>query len=398
MQSTVYVIATMDTKGQETEYVSRQIQEAGLQVQTVDVATLAPATVQPDISRNEVYGGQLPSWDTRAEALSAMGRALKNWLLQRHAEEQIAGVIGLGGSGGTALISEGLRALPIGIPKLMVSTVASGNTQPYVDCSDITMMYSVVDIAGINSVSERILSNAAAAISGMAAQPLKKSLARPTLGMTMFGVTTPCVTKLREDLEAQDFDCLVFHATGTGGRAMEKLVSSGLIQGVIDVTTTEVADEIAGGIMPAGPSRFEPILAAGIPYVLSLGAVDMVNFGSMDTVPEHYRKRQLYAHNDHITLMRTTLEENLCIARWIAGKLKQTDTPITLVLPEGGVSALDAPNAQFFAPDITRALFEELETLLADRPHCQIVRSSHHINDPEFAETLLREFLRLTGL
>ena len=211
----------------------------------------------------------------------------------------------------------------------------------------------------------------------------------------MFGVTTPCVTALREELEDKDFDCLVFHATGTGGRAMEKLVSSGLIQGVIDATTTEVADEIAGGIMPAGPARFEQILAARVPYVLSLGAVDMVNFGAMDTVPDRYRDRQLYSHNAHITLMRTTLEENLAIAEWIAGKLATAETPVTIVMPEGGVSALDQPEGQFFAPEITAALLEKLELLLENQPLCKIVRSPHHINDKQFADTLLEEYLEL---
>ena len=216
------------------------------------------------------------------------------------------GVIGIGGSGGTALITVAMRALPIGLPKLMVSTVASGNTAAYVGFSDITMMPSVVDIAGINAISRRVLGNAAAAMAGMVQTRLPFVDEKPTLGMTMFGVTTPCVTAVRESLESRGFDCLVFHATGTGGQAMEKLVEAGLIQGVLDITTTEVADEVVGGILPCGPHRFEAILNAKVPFVLSLGALDMVNFGARDTVPERFRGRLLHVHNAQVTLMRTT--------------------------------------------------------------------------------------------
>ena len=273
-------------------------------------------------------------------------------------------MIGIGGSGGTALITPAMRALPIGLPKLMVSTVASGNTAPYVGCSDITLMYSVVDVAGLNSVSRRILSNAAGAMAGMVGQPAEVESGRPAVGLTMFGVTTPCVTAARQALEGRGYDCLVFHATGTGGRAMEKLVEAGLIGGVLDVTTTEVADLVVGGVFPCGTERFESILSAGIPYVLSLGALDMVNFGARETVPPTFQRRRLHVHNAQVTLMRTTPEENREFARWIAGKLNRSTAPVIVLIPEKGVSALDAPGQAFHDPEADEALFQELESKL----------------------------------
>ena len=397
MSAEVLVVATMDTKADEATYIASRIRESGLTVRTVDVGTSSVSASAATVPATEIYGGELPSWGARAEAVAAMAEAFKTWLLKEVQHGKVQGVLGLGGSGGTALISEAMRALPIGLPKVLVSTMASGNTQPYVDCSDITMMYSVVDVAGINSVSERIFRNAAAALVGMASQAKAKVASRNTLGMTMFGVTTSCVTNLRKRLEAQGYDCLVFHATGTGGRAMEKLVESQFIEGVIDVTTTEIADEIAGGIMPCGPNRLNAILAAKIPYVLSLGAVDMVNFGAMDTVPPRYRHRQLYAHNEHITLMRTSLEENLKVANWLCKKLENAKSRFTVVIPEAGVSALDDSGKPFYAPEIDAALFSEIEQTLQDHPWGKVVRSPWHINDPGFSQLLEEEFLNLVS-
>jgi uncharacterized protein (UPF0261 family) len=277
----VYAIATMDTKGAELEFVCDLLQQAGVSSVMVDVGTLHPPTVTPTITREQVrqaIGGQPDVSGDRATAVRQMADALRVFLLQEVAKGRVSGVIGLGGSGGTSLITHAMRALPIGMPKLMVSTVASGNVAPYIDCSDITMMYSVVDVAGLNVVSQRILGNAAYAIAGMARQPERRVANRKAIGMTMFGVTTPCVTRVRNQLESEHYDCLVFHATGAGGRSMEQLVSSGLISGVLDITTTEVADEIVGGIFPCGPHRFEKLLSARVPLVLSLGALDMVNF------------------------------------------------------------------------------------------------------------------------
>jgi uncharacterized protein (UPF0261 family) len=276
------------------------------------------------------------------------------------------------------------------VPKVLVSTVASGNTAPYVGSSDIVLAPSVVDVAGLNSVSRQVLSNAAHAVAGMVAHRSTSHADRPVVGMTMFGVTTPCVTAVREALEKKGYDCLVFHATGAGGRAMEQLVQSGVIKAVLDVTTTEVADEVVGGVFAAGPERFDAILAAGVPYVLSLGALDMVNFGAKDTVPAQFRGRRLHVHNAQVTLMRTTPEENRQFARWMAGKLNRSTAPLVLLVPEKGVSQLDAPGQPFYDPEADEALFGELQAQLRQTPPRQIRRLPYHINDPPFAAALVK--------
>ncbi|MCL4111406.1 UNVERIFIED_CONTAM: hypothetical protein GTU68_032314 [Idotea baltica] len=280
----------------------------------------------------------------------------------------------------------------------MVSTMASGNTIPYVDCSDIFMLYSVVDVAGLNQVLKQILTNAAAAMAGMIESnrpPEPSRSKRPTVAMTMFGVTTACVTAVRERLEYKGYNCLVFHATGTGGRAMEKLVESGYIDGVLDITTTEVADEIVGGIMPAGSQRIRTIVAKQIPYVVSVGAVDMVNFGALKTVPPQFANRQLHGHNEHVTLMRTTTDENSRIGAWIVERLNESKSPITVVLPVGGVSALDADDEIFRNPSANAALFKQFENHLNTTEQRQLVESAYHVNDPEFADLLVAEFCGL---
>lgn len=394
MNPSVYAIATMDTKGEEISYLCRLLRNSGIEVVTLDVGTRdAPITV-PDIHRSTIAAGRHISRTDRGEAVTEMSEALRDFLVNECSSGKVAGVIGIGGSGGTALITTAMRSLPIGLPKLMVSTVASGNTAPYVDSSDITMMYSVVDIAGLNAVSEKILANAAHAIAGMVQHKVPPSSRLPTLGMTMFGVTTPCVTSVRQSMEKQGFDCLVFHATGTGGRAMEQLVESGLISGVLDITTTEVADELIGGVFPSGPKRFERLLEKRIPLVLSLGAVDMVNFGSMDTVPQQFKHRLLYKHNAQVTLMRTTADENRAIARWIANKLNRSQSPWEILLPLGGVSTLDAPGEVFWDPEADAALFSELERCLELNAQRELHRLPYHINDPRFADELCRVFLK----
>jgi uncharacterized protein (UPF0261 family) len=405
MSGAVYAIATMDTKGQELAQVAAVLRALGVDVLTVDAGTLDPPTVVPDIDRGTVLGGRsgspratfpLGSSD-RGQAVAAMAEALERFLLAEWREGKVAGVIGIGGSGGTAIVTRAMRALPVGLPKLMVSTVASGNTASYVGCSDITLMYSVVDVAGLNSVSRVILGNAAAAMAGMVRRPSAEEEAKPAIGLTMFGVTTPCVTAVRQALEGKGFDCLVFHATGTGGEAMEKLVSAGLIGGVLDLTTTEVADFLVGGVFPCRPERFEPILQARVPYVLSLGALDMVNFGAMDTVPERFRGRRLHVHNPQVTLMRTTPEENRECARWIAARLNRATAPVLVLIPEEGVSALDAPGGPFHDPAADGALFEELERTLVQDERRRIRRLSCHINDPAFAAAAVEAFLQLGG-
>lgn len=393
MAPSVYAVATMDTKGDEISYIADLLKASGVQVVTLDVGTREAPSATPDITRRTIAAGRSISTTDRGEAVTEMSHALREFLIAECAQGKVAGVIGIGGSGGTALITTAMRSLPIGLPKLMVSTVASGNTAPYVDSSDITMMYSVVDIAGLNAVSERILANAAHAMVGMVQHSASSSRRLPTLGMTMFGVTTPCVTHVRQILEKEGFDCLVFHATGTGGRAMEQLVESGLIGGVLDITTTEVADEIVGGVFSCGPKRFETLIEKRIPLVLSVGAVDMVNFGAIETVPSEFKERLLYKHNAQVTLMRTTVAENVQIARWIATKLNAAQAPWDVLLPLGGVSMLDAPGQAFWDPEADQALFDELERALeVDESH-RIYRLPFHINDPRFADELCKKFL-----
>ena len=401
--SAVYVVATMDTKGAEAAFVASALRSAGTTPVMVDVGTQFAPSVEPDVCRKSVLaaGNQpLPTGPAsdRGTAIHIMAQALKDYLLAEYRAGRVQGVIGLGGSGGTSLITTAMRALPIGMPKLMVSTVASGNVAPYVDCSDILLMYSVVDVAGLNAVSEVVLGNAAHAMAGMVLHPQQGRSNRPALGMTMFGVTTPCVTAVRQQLEADGFDCLVFHATGSGGRAMEQLVASGLISGVLDITTTEVADEIVGGVFPAGPHRFEKLLQAEIPLVLSLGALDMVNFGAMDTVPEQFRQRKLHVHNANVTLMRTSVEENVQIARWIAGKLNLSTAPLTVLVPEGGVSLIDVPGQPFYDPEADQALFHELERCLQITDKRRLVRLPYVINEPQFSTAVLHEFRQIMAM
>jgi uncharacterized protein (UPF0261 family) len=398
MTSSVYAIATMDTKGAENAFVAQCLRLAGIRVKMIDVGTLAAPSVEPDIPRESVAGANYDASEERGVAVTKMGNSLAQFLLNEFEQGRVAGVIGLGGSGGTALITAALRALPIGLPKLMVSTVASGNTAPYIDCSDIMMMYSVVDIAGLNMVSQRVLANAAHAMAGMVTHlpdASTQASGKACLGMTMFGVTTPCATAVRQSLEAQGYDCLVFHATGAGGRAMEHLVRSGLVQGVLDITTTEVADEVVGGVFPAGPMRFDAMLAQQVPWVLSLGALDMVNFGGIDTVPEQFQNRLLHRHNAQVTLMRTNPGENRQIASWIANKLNRSTSPVVLLIPEGGISMLDAPGQPFYDPSANTALFDALESQVIQTADRRIVRLPFHINDREFSAALVAQFQTL---
>ena len=401
MRPKIIAIATMDTKGEEIAFVAAQLEKAGVRAVTVDVGTQQPPTVAPTIDRSRVAARHPRGAEVilrasdRGEAVDAMSEALTEFLVAELADSGFDGVIGIGGSGGTALITRAMRALPIGLPKLMVSTIASGNVAPYLDCSDITMMPAVVDVAGINAVSTRILSNAAHAIAGMVLYKPPQAEPRPIVGMTMFGVTTPCVTAVRTALESRGFDCLVFHATGTGGRTMEKLVESGMIKGVLDVTTTEVADEVVGGVFPAGPKRFEAILRAGVPYVMSLGALDMVNFGAPETVPPQFRERRLHRHNSQVTLMRTTPDENRRCARWIARKLVHAESPVAVLIPARGVSALDAAGQPFHDPAADEAFVEEFQAGLEGVESVRASTLPLHINDPAFADALVSRFLEL---
>ena len=402
MRKTIYALGTMDTKADELCFVAEAIREAGCDVALVDLSTRGSSD-RADISAQTIAASHPEGSENvlgladRGQAVTAMAEALRIWLPSEVSSKNVAGVIAIGGSGGTAIVAPAFQALPVGFPKLIVSTVASGNTRPYVGHSDITLMYSVVDVAGLNSVSRRVLSNAAHAIAGMVTNARDFPEDRPALGMTMFGVTTPCVDRVRESLEAKGFDPLVFHATGTGGQAMEKLVADGLIQGVLDITTTEVADEVVGGIMPAGPDRFNVILERGIPYVMSLGALDMVNFGARETVPAQFADRRFLVHNPQVTLMRTTVEENRQMAQWIATKVNQSTAPVEILIPEKGISLLDAEGEAFYDPTADQCLFETLEQEIEQTETRRITRTPFHINDAAFADALVDAFLRVSG-
>lgn len=392
--TTVYVVGTFDTKGTELRYVRDLVHAAGMPVRTVDLATSGGDPGGADVPAREVAahhpdGVEAVFTGDRGTAVAAMAVAFERYA--RDVAADVAGIVGLGGSGGTALITPGLRALPVGVPKVMVSTVASGDVAPYVGASDIAMMYSVTDVAGLNSVSRRVLGNAAHAVAGMAAHTVPAAATRPAVGLTMFGVTTPCVTAVVERL-GDAYDELVFHATGTGGQSMEKLVDDGLITSVLDISTTEVCDLIAGGVMSATEDRFGAVARTRVPYVGSCGALDMVNFGARDTVPARYRDRLLYEHNPQVTLMRTTAAECAEIGAFIAAKLNACDGPVRFVIPDGGVSMLDAPGQAFWDPDADAALFGAIAGGLEQTGDRRLIRSPHHINDPEFADLLVAQF------
>ena len=389
----IYVVGTADTKGHELRYVKSLIEAAGAPAILVNVGTRTPQ-VAVDVAAAEVAASHrsgahfVLGGDDRGMAVAAMGEAFARYISRR---DDIAGVIGLGGGGGTSIVTAGMRALPVGMPKLMVSTLAAGEVGQFVGATDITMMYSVTDVAGLNRISRVVLGNAAHAMAGMAMHKLPDAKARPAIGLTMFGVTTPCVTQVVAQLD-KEFDCLVFHATGAGGQSMEKLVDSGMLVGVIDVTTTEVCDHLVGGVLSAGPDRLGAIARSRIPYVGSVGALDMVNFWAMETVPERFRGRQLYKHNPNVTLMRTTAEECRAIGQWIAEKLNACEGPVRFLIPEKGVSALDAPGQAFHDPEADAALFDALEKSLKQTASRRLTRLPLHINDPAFSTALVQNF------
>jgi uncharacterized protein (UPF0261 family) len=401
----VLLIGTLDTKGQEYAYVRDQIRAAGHDTIVMDLGILGEPFFAPDIPAAEVAraGGSdldaLRAKGDRGAAVEVMQRGVCALVQTLFADGRFDGVAGLGGGGGTAMIAAAMRTLPVGVPKLIVSTMASGNTAPYVGVKDLTLMSSVVDIAGLNPLSRRILANAAAAVAGMVAagrrEPVEQAHDRPLLAATMFGVTTPAVTAIRERLERAGYDVIVFHATGTGGRAMEGLIGDGFFAGVADVTTTEWCDEVVGGVLSAGPDRLGAAARAGIPQVVSVGALDMVNFGPIETVPERFRGRTLYRHNDAVTLMRTTPEECAEIARRIAEQLNRAAGPVVVVLPRRGVSAIDAEGKPFHDPDADRVLFDTLRASLA--PAIRVVEIDAHINDPAFADVVSAELLAMVA-
>ncbi|MCY4541353.1 MAG: ABC transporter permease [Rhodobacteraceae bacterium] len=396
--SEVLVAGTMDTKGAELRFIRDVLRSSGIRARMVDLSTSgrpSGAEMPPHaIAGFHPRGAAAVFTGDRGSAVAAMTLAFERWMAQ---QQGIAGVIAAGGSGATAMVAPAMRSLPIGIPKLILSTVASGDVSRYVGPCDISMMYSVADIQGINSITRDVLFNAAAAFAGMVNARKTRPEAppsNPAVGITMFGVTTSCVNKIMHALE-DTHDCLVFHATGTGGRSMEKLLETQRLAAVIDVTTTEVCDMLVGGIFPADDQRFEASIRAGLPYTGSCGALDMVNFGPRDTVPERFLNRILYEHNPQVTLMRTTPEENEEMGRWIGGKLNRMQGPFRFYLPEGGVSELDRAGAPFWDPAARRALFAALEQSVTQGPDRKLVRTPCHINDDEFAALVASGFLEM---
>jgi uncharacterized protein (UPF0261 family) len=390
----VYVVGTADTKGEELAFLAEAIAATGAAVLRVDVGT-REATIPVDITAKEIAGHHpggskaALGGNDRGTAVAAMAVAFARFVESR---TDIAGMIGIGGGGGTSIITSGMRTLPLGLPKIMISTLASGDTAPYVDVSDIVMMPSVTDMAGLNRLSRAVLHNAAQAISGMAAKPAPPPDGKPSIGLTMFGVTTPCVTSIAEQLRST-YDCMVFHATGTGGRSMEKLADSGLLSGIIDITTTEVCDLLFGGVLPATDDRLGAIARTGLPYIGSVGALDMVNFWAPPTIPQRYRERLFYEHNPNVTLMRTTREESRRIGEWIGGKLSLCAGPVRFLIPEKGVSALDIKGGAFFDPEADAALFEAIERTIQPSAMRRVTRLPLHINDPEFARAAVATFI-----
>ena len=392
--ATVVLLGTLDTKGPEYAFLRDRVLEAGCEVILVDAGVLSDPS-PADIGPTEVAAAAgedraaLASARDRGPAMAAMTRGATEVVRRLQAEGRLDGILGVGGSGGSSLVSAAMQALPVGVPKLIVSTMASGDTRPYIGTSDIAMMYSVVDIAGINGISEKILSNAAAGIAGMAkasATFVSAIAAKPLIGATMFGVTTPCVTAAREILEERGYEVLVFHATGAGGQSMEALMEAGFITGSLDITTTELADELVGGVLSAGPERLEMAGSLGIPQVVSLGALDMVNFGPKDTVPAKFADRNLYVHNATVTLMRTTEDECAELGRIIARKLNAATGPVTVFIPLGGVSMIDVPGGPFFDAAADAALIRELKAGL--RPGVEVVEMAIPINDPAFSRAM----------
>ena len=391
--ATVVLLGTLDTKGEEYDFLRRKVREEGVSVLLVDTGVLGAPLAEPDISRQEVAEAaganaqELAGSGDRGAAVEAMARGAAEIVKELYSQGRLDAVLALGGSGGTAIATQAMRELPVGVPKLVVSTMASGDTRPYVGAVDITLMYSVVDIAGLNPISERILGNAAAAAAGMAkSQGPQAEAEKPLVGATMFGVTTPSVTEARKRLEDLGYEVLVFHATGTGGQAMEALMRSGFITASLDITTTELADELVGGVLSAGPERLEAAGELGIPQVVSLGALDMVNFGPLETVPAEFRDRLLYKHNPTVTLMRTTPEECATLGRVIAEKLNRARGPLTVFVPLKGVSLIAAEGEVFYDPAADEALFGALREHLD--PEIDLRELDLDINDPAFAQAM----------
>ena len=390
----VVLVGTLDTKGAEVAFVRDRIRAEGLETRVIDAGSLGPPGFEPDIGREAVFrraGTSLEEISARGDRGFAVARAAEGvaaLAVELDARGEIEGILALGGSAGTTIGTAAMRALPFGRPKVMVSTLASGPMRPYVGGSDIAVFHPVADLAGLNRLTRTALAHAAAALVGMVrARPVLAEEGRPLVGATMFGVTTPCVDRARARLEGAGFEVLVFHATGVGGQAMEGLIRDGRLAGVLDLTTTELADELVGGILSAGPDRLRAAARRGVPQVVSVGALDMVNFGPLATVPDRFAGRRLHAHNPNVTLMRTTPAENQALGALLAESLAEAPAPTVVMLPLRGVSALDAQGGPFFDPEADGALFRAISDGLARSPATvRLIARDEHINDPAFAD------------
>lgn len=400
---TIAIAGTFDSKGAEYQYIKGLVEELGLRAYTIHTGVFEPM-FEPDVSNGEVAAAagynleEIAAKKDRSLAMEALAKGMETIVPKLYADGKFDGILSLGGSGGTSLATAAMRALPIGVPKLMVSTMASGDVERYVGTSDIIMMPSIVDVAGLNKISKMIFKNAVLAMAGMVScgDKLKADTAeqKPLIAATMFGVTTPCIEQAKAYLEKKGYEVMVFHATGTGGKTMEALIDAGFFAGVLDLTTTEYCDEVVGGILAAGPDRCGAAIRQKVPQVVSVGACDMVNFGEMDSVPEQFRGRNLYKHNPAVTLMRTTVEENVEIAHRLAEKWNGARRKMVLLLPQKGVSMIDAEGQPFDGPEERKTLFDTLKKEIHN-DNVEIVEMDNNINDENFALTAAKTLLEL---
>lgn len=395
--ATIAVLGTLDTKGEEHGFVAGLIRKRGHKTLVIDVGALTPPTIKPDVTRDEVAHAAnidlaaLVSKRDRGETVAAMARGATQIIRQLACQKQIDGIISLGGGGGTAIATAAMRALPIGFPKIMVSTLASGNISPYVGVKDIVMFPSIVDVAGLNRISRPILTRAAGAICGMVELEPSPGADRPVIAASMFGNTTDCVQMAKTILEREGYEVLVFHATGTGGRTMESLIETGMVAGVLDITTTEWADELVGGVLAAGPTRLEAAARNGVPAIVTPGCLDMVNFGPPETVPPNFKGRRFYQHNPHVTLMRTTPDECGQLGKILAEKVNLSTGPVTVLFPTRAISVISARGQCFYDPDADVALINAIRSNL--RKDINFIEVDCEINEPSFAEACARTLL-----
>ena len=398
---TIAVLGTLDTKGTEVGFLAEQIRARGCDTLVVDLGVLRPPTIEPDVTRQTVVGAggkqieALAESGDRGRAVAAMTLGVKRLLPDLYWRGRIHALIGIGGSAGTTMATAAMRALPIGVPKVMISTIAGGDVTAFVGSKDVTMIPSIVDISGLNRISRQVIVQAASAVAAMVQAKVPETEDKPLIAASMFGNTTQCVDAARTRLESSGFEVLVFHATGAGGRTMESLVSAGFVTAVLDVTTTELADELAGGVMSAGPTRLQAAARAGIPAVVAPGCLDMVNFWAPESIPAKYRERRFYRHNPNVTLMRTTPEETRELGRRLAERLNASEGPVAVYLPLRGISAISAPGQPFEWPEADQALFRAIKETL--RPGIPVFEIDANVNDPAFADAVARGLLQLLG-